>query len=402
MFEEKNIKSILKRISNAPVDEGFLSVLKNRLVDYIRTTPPIVRIPAKGRPLFKRSNNLIFKFKTMPIALIIGLIIALTGGGTVAASQGSLPGDTLYSVKLFTEDTRTAVAFNPDSKARLQIKFAAERIDEIKTILEERGVEVEGLEIARTALENNLAKTASILEGEKIKGKDVSALAKELNDKFVSDKETLKQAFKDQKEILKAQEEELKADIKEARKAGNAVQVEQLIKQLNEVKAQKKLLEQKKEEQEEMLDDEEGRLEKEMGKKEEAEKSISEAEKEKQEAIEEALKEGIELPNGAFDKFDRLLAQAKELFGRENYQGAKQLAKQAEKSLDEVEDVIDELEDLKEKDEDEDEDEDDNRGRGKNATSTISQNATSTRRMENKDKSENKEKADKSDEDNND
>ena len=28
MFEEKNIKSILKRISNAPVDEGFLSVLK--------------------------------------------------------------------------------------------------------------------------------------------------------------------------------------------------------------------------------------------------------------------------------------------------------------------------------------------------------------------------------------
>ena len=81
----------------------------------------------------------------MPIPLIIGLIIALTGGGTVAASQGSLPGDTLYSVKLFTEDTRTAVAFNPDSKARLQIKFAAERIDEIKTILEERGVEVEGL-----------------------------------------------------------------------------------------------------------------------------------------------------------------------------------------------------------------------------------------------------------------
>ena len=71
----------------------------------------------------------------MPIALIIGLIIALTGGGTVAASQGTLPGDTLYSVKLFTEDTRTAVAFNPDSKARLQIKFAAEKIDEIKTIL---------------------------------------------------------------------------------------------------------------------------------------------------------------------------------------------------------------------------------------------------------------------------
>ena len=34
-----------------------------------------------------------------------------------------------------------------------------------------------------------------------------------------------------------------------------------------------------------------------------------------------------------FAKFDGLLAQAKELFAKENYVGAKQLAKQAEKAL---------------------------------------------------------------------
>ncbi len=406
MSKKIDVKSILSQMKNVPTDDGFLKSFRERLTNYIKTMPPIVRISSEERLIFKRSNNLIYKFKTMPIALIIGLIIALTGGGTAAASQNSLPGDILYPVKLFTEDTRTAVAFNSDSKARLQIKFAAERIDEIKAILKEKGVEVEGLEIARTALENNLARTASIIEGEKIKGRDISALAKELNDNFVSEKGTLKQAFKDKKEIFKTQEEELKAKIKEARKIGDIAQVEQLIKQLNEVKLQRNLLEQKEEEQEEMLEDEEDRLEEVMEKRAEAEKVIREAEKEKQEVVAEALKEGVNLPQNAFEKFDRLLAQAKELFSRENYQGAKQLAKQAEKSLDKVEDIIDELEDLKEKDEDEDENEDEgennNRGRGKNATSTISQNATSTKRIENKDKSENKEKAGESDEDNND
>ena len=52
--------------------------------------------------------------------------------------------------------------------------------------------------------------------------------------------------------------------------------------------------------------------------------------------------------NGAFDKFDRIACSSQGIvLGK--LSGAKQLAKQAEKSLDEVEDVIDELEDLERK-----------------------------------------------------
>ena len=65
----------------------------------------------------------------------------------------------------------------------------------------------------------------------------------------------------------------------------------------------------------------------------------------------EAAKEGVAVPASAFEKFDRLLAQSKELFDRENYQGAKQLAKQAKKSLEVVKDAAEDLKEAEEQEE---------------------------------------------------
>ena len=270
---------------------------------------------------------------------------------TQLPSAGLTPESTFYFLDTFGESLREFFNFNPEGKARLQITFAAERVAEIKVILETKGVDAKGLEVAQAKLKANFERINAILADQKTDGQDVRSLAKELDDDFDGPKSALKEAFKAEERALEVREKELKAKIREARQTGNTTLVDSLVKELGEVKAQKELLKLKTEEQENSIEKEESRLEEELGDKEEAEKAIKEAEKEKQEILDEAAEDGATISTEAFEKFNRLLAQAKELLGRENYQGATQLAKQAEKSLEAVEDATEDLEDAKEQEE---------------------------------------------------
>src|SRR3990167_7082697 len=291
------------------------------------------------------------KIKIVLISLLFIPALVFAQNQAVLPNAGLTPESPFYFFDKLGEALREFFTFKPESKAHLQIDFAAERIAEIKIILETKGVNAKGLEVAQSRLQANIAKAAGIVEGEKSKGKDVSELAKNISEDFDANKEALKQAFKDGERSLEAKEDELKAKIREARRAGDTAQVEALLKELGEIKAQKELLELKEEEQEEALEQEEEKIEREMDKKEDAEKAIKEAEEERQEVLDKAAEDGVSVPAEAFEKFDRLLAQAKELFSKENYVGAKQLAKQAEDALEKVEDAIEDLEEAKEEEE---------------------------------------------------
>lgn len=287
--------------------------------------------------------------KIFLISLLIIPTLVFANESVALPKAGLTPESAFYFVDKLGETLREFFTFNPGAKARLQIGFAAERVAEIKIILETKGVNAKGLDVAESRLQANIAKAAVIVESEKSKGKEVSELAKNLSDNFDASKEALKQTFKDQKRALEAKVDELKAKIREARQVGDTAQVEALVKELGEVKAQKELLKLKEDEQEEALEQEEEKIENEMEAKEDAEKAVREAEDKKQELIDDAAEEGTSVPADAFIKFDRLLAQARELFAKENYTGAKQLAKQAEKSLDKVDEAIENLSEAKEK-----------------------------------------------------
>ncbi len=264
-------------------------------------------------------------------------------------SAGLTPESPFYFLDRFGEALQQFFTFNPEGKAHLQIIFAAERIAEIKVILETKGVEARGLEVAQSRLQAHLANAATIVVEQKAEGKDVSQLAKELDDEFNTPKTVLEQTFKAEKRALEAQEKELKGKILEARRTGDTAQIESLVQQLGQIKAQKELLELKEEEAEEALEQEEERIEEEMEVKEEAEKAIREAEKEKQEVLDEAAEKDIAVPAEAFGKFDSLLAQARSALATSNYPEAKLLAKQAEKNLNAVDDAIENLEEAKER-----------------------------------------------------
>lgn len=289
--------------------------------------------------------------KSFIIIIALTVILSMLTGGVVFAQNqpilpnaGLTPESPFYFLDKFGEALRTFFTFNPEGKARLQITFAAERISEIKIILETKGVQAPGLEVAQSRLQAHLASVAATLDSEKAKGKDVSKLASDLDEEFEGPKSALKETFKTQERALENQEDELKAKIRDARRAGDTAQIEALIRQLAEVKAQKELFEQEEDDQEEVLEKEEERIREEMEDRAEAEKKIRKAEREKQEVLDEAAKEGVSLPPETFNAFDEHILEAKSALAAGKFKEAKHHAEEAKESLDKVEDAIDDLE----------------------------------------------------------
>jgi len=72
--------------------------------------------------------------RAVAIVVAVMLIISAAGTGTAYASQSSLPGDTLYSVKLGTEQLQRIITFDDAAEVELELKFASTRLDELEEL----------------------------------------------------------------------------------------------------------------------------------------------------------------------------------------------------------------------------------------------------------------------------
>ncbi|MDQ5954416.1 MAG: hypothetical protein QG583_344 [Patescibacteria group bacterium] len=83
-------------------------------------------------------NYMKYDMKKMIVG-VLAVIIILGGGGVVAASNDSLPGDFLFPVDLAVEKVKISLA-SENKKSDLKLKFAEERISEIKNISDKKSV----------------------------------------------------------------------------------------------------------------------------------------------------------------------------------------------------------------------------------------------------------------------
>ena len=66
-----------------------------------------------------------------PLAVILGTMgVVGSGAGIVYASQDSLPGEVLYTVKISSENIRLALTTGSESKAKLNLELAERRVEE--------------------------------------------------------------------------------------------------------------------------------------------------------------------------------------------------------------------------------------------------------------------------------
>ncbi|MFC1965148.1 DUF5667 domain-containing protein, partial [Chloroflexota bacterium] len=91
------------------------------------------------------------------VAIIVAVILAFSalGTGTAYASKDSLPGETLYSVKIGTEQIRRLLTVNDIAQIELELTFADIRLKEIEALAHKNPTMIT---LATTGYEENTAK----------------------------------------------------------------------------------------------------------------------------------------------------------------------------------------------------------------------------------------------------
>ncbi|OGZ67181.1 MAG: hypothetical protein A3D35_03605 [Candidatus Staskawiczbacteria bacterium RIFCSPHIGHO2_02_FULL_34_9] len=275
------------------------------------------------------------KIKIIVISLLLAPLFVFAQNAS-PSNAGITPDSSWYFLDRMGEIIQEFFTFNPNAKAHLKISFAAERISEIKVILENKGVNAKGLDVAQSLLQQHLSDAAGIIADEKSKGNDVSELSKELDDEFSQSKDALDETFKNEKLSLENKKEELQKQIEVAKKAGDTAKVESLTQELNQIKDQIQLLGEKESEVQNEVDDEVEKInsdESQSGKEKEAKQQIQEAENKFAEVTSELQKDGIQMPSSLLVDFNANLAKAKSAFASGDYVDAELYAKKAKAAI---------------------------------------------------------------------
>ncbi|MDD4412722.1 MAG: DUF5667 domain-containing protein [Patescibacteria group bacterium] len=85
---------------------------------------------------FAKFNLLAHRF-SQPYAVAAIIVLFFAGSGALSSwmSKDAKPGEVLYTAKMISEKTKYTLTLNEDSKTKLNVEFAKERVDEMNDVL---------------------------------------------------------------------------------------------------------------------------------------------------------------------------------------------------------------------------------------------------------------------------
>lgn len=161
LSQGESFESILKQF---PESESELkSVLK---IASLLSTVPKANIPSPTKQYLynqklsfaQRFGQLFTVYRTATISAV-SILVFISGFGVIQAANNSLPGDTLYPLKLAAEEAQLNLTFGPEKIADLHLALAQKRLDEAKRVIEINDPAQEAAAI--TALTKQTEKTFS-------------------------------------------------------------------------------------------------------------------------------------------------------------------------------------------------------------------------------------------------
>jgi len=276
-------------------------------------------------------------FKIIAVSMLVLPIMAFGQSATATLPDpGLTPDSPFYFLNRVGEALQEFFTFNPEAKARLELEFAAERISEIKLMLSEKGATLPGIEVARARLTENLAKASQVVVKIKTSGKDVAELAKEVSEKISSQKSTLSEVFSEELKNISEKEKDLKEKIKEADKLAEVEKAKGFIKDLEALNSERESIKKHDDESSQDFDEEDDRADSVLELKDQAQNAIDDVKKERA----ELLVEIPEITAADLALADKAIASAEDLFTKENFQAAKELAHQTEKALERAKEMF--------------------------------------------------------------
>lgn len=249
---------------------------------------------------------------------------------SVLPAPGLTPTSPFYFIDRFGEWLEEKLTFRPESKIKLQMAFAAERIAEVKILLEIKGVEAKGLEVAQNRLQEHITKATDIVEREKKEGKDVSGLAGDVVDSFRIQKKEIKDVFKNAKDDYLAKKKQLQEELRVAVQSKDSEIEEEILQALEDIDIAKEEAEVQKDAAFAALEEERERLLDDLSEEDLTEEQELEGIEEDDQAEEDAMKQKIKIEEKQFEQ------------EKENEEINKELREQEEK-LSEEDAMIDEI-----------------------------------------------------------
>lgn len=127
-------KQLKQEAASLQLSAGEKKAGRDRLVALMELQPVRIAGAPRQRDAARARTILFFNRKHMLAKGVIMAALALTGG-TSAAAEGAVPGDTLYPIKTkFNEEVRAAVARSNQAKAEWDGRRAERRLEEAVTL----------------------------------------------------------------------------------------------------------------------------------------------------------------------------------------------------------------------------------------------------------------------------
>jgi len=119
----------------------WVALNRDFLLRQIAADQPAEPVRLGARALLRATVGL-FSRQVFQPAVVMLLLVGVSLGGSLVASAAfySLPGDSLYGVKIALEKTQLAVTPSDERKAELKVTFAQNRVKEFNKIVAQTGV----------------------------------------------------------------------------------------------------------------------------------------------------------------------------------------------------------------------------------------------------------------------
>ncbi len=216
----KEIKKQLKELRNIAPDKAWKRRQRDILMAQIKNSAPAETVQGKFTKKVRAALDVFVPYNQImkiarPVAAFVFVMSVAMGGGiaTVGASMNSIPGDALYTVKRTTEKVRLILTPDEIEKARLQLKFADARMEEVNRLSKQKDYKksdkiketVESLKAEVETVHDSINKAIESAGQQDISDEDSDEDSKELVDMAMeidSRKEEFENALNETKENL--------------------------------------------------------------------------------------------------------------------------------------------------------------------------------------------------------
>ncbi len=167
----------IARPAHSGLNPAFREQARARLLERLEEPENEVRPLGQVFAFPMPSRQRRWRLPSLAAAAVLALVVAF-GTGAAYASQGSLPGDPLYSVKTGMEQASVVLATSDDARASLYIRLAENRLHEMEALIQTGRAEV-GAGLSPDVV-HHLTAAEQVVERVSASGQDTSGYVERL------------------------------------------------------------------------------------------------------------------------------------------------------------------------------------------------------------------------------